>query len=237
LPNAFVSDPPLDQVVARTWETGARGTRGALEWSFAAFNSAVTDDIIFVSSGTRRGEGHFVNVERSRRRGVEAGIGYRLGDGAMAFASYSRQRATFGTPLTIASRLHPDAIDGEIAVDGSDRMPGVPLHNGKVGVTMNVTDRIQFGADVQAQSGLILRGDEANLLPEIPAFARLDARARYRVTKRVHVVTGLNNLLDASFYTFGVLGDPSVLGTGSDDPRFYSPGEPRSGWVGLEFHF
>ena len=237
LPNAFVSDPPLDQVVARTWETGARGTNGALEWSFAAFNSAVTDDIIFVSSGTRRGEGHFVNVERSRRRGVEAGIGYRLGDRAMAFASYSRQRATFGTPLTIASRLHPDAIDGEIAVDGSDRMPGVPLHNGKVGVTMNVTDRIQFGADVQAQSGLILRGDEANLLPEIPAFARLDARARYRVTKRINVVTELNNLLDTSFYTFGVLGDPSVLGTGTDDPRFYSPGEPRSGWVGLEFHF
>jgi iron complex outermembrane receptor protein len=237
LPNAFVSDPPLDQVVARTWETGARGTKGPLEWSFAVYNSAVTDDIIFVSSGTRRGEGHFVNVERSRRRGVEAGIGYRLGDRAMAFASYSLQRATFGTPLTIASRLHPDAIDGEIAVDGSDRMPGVPLHNGKAGVTMNVTDRIQFGADVQAQSGLILRGDEANLLPEIPAFARLDARALYRITKRINVVTELNNLLDTSFYTFGVLGDPSMLGTGSDDPRFYSPGEPRSGWVGLEFHF
>ena len=31
LPNSFVSDPPLDQIVAGTWEGGARGSRGGVE--------------------------------------------------------------------------------------------------------------------------------------------------------------------------------------------------------------
>jgi outer membrane receptor protein involved in Fe transport len=237
LPNAFVSDPPLDQVVARTWEAGARGRRGTLEWSFAASSSAVTDDIIFVSSGTRRGEGHFVNVARTRRRGLEGSAAYGVSNRVSVFASYSLQRATFGSDLIIASRLHPAAIDGDIEVDANDRLPGVPVHSGKAGLTVAATERLQLSADARAQSGLVMRGDEANLLPEVPRFARVDARGRYRVAKRVTAVAELNNLLDAQFYTFGVLGDPSVLGAGSGDRRFYSPGEPRSGWVGLEIQF
>ena len=236
LPNAFVSDPPLEQIVARTWEAGARGTRGPVRWASAVFASTADDDIIFVSSGTLRGEGHFENIERTRRAGVEVSVDYEVAKRLSAFASYTVQRVQFGTDLRIASRLHPDAEDGELAVTAGDRVPGVPVHSAKGGITVAATSRLQLGASLQAQSGLVLRGDEANLLPESPGFARLDARARYRINGRVSVIGHVQNLLDAEYATFGVLGDPSLLGD-STDPRFFSPGEPRGAWAGVEVQF
>ncbi|HUJ15973.1 MAG TPA: TonB-dependent receptor, partial [Thermoanaerobaculia bacterium] len=46
LPNAFVSDPPLEQVFARTIEAGARGQRGGVQWSVDAFRTANENDIV-----------------------------------------------------------------------------------------------------------------------------------------------------------------------------------------------
>jgi outer membrane receptor protein involved in Fe transport len=235
LPNAFVSDPPLDQIVARTWEAGARGRRGPIRWSSAFFRSTARDDIIFVSSGTLRGEGHFENVARTRRRGLETSLEYDVANRVTAYVSYTLQRAAFGTDLRIASRLHPDANGNEIAVATGDRLPAVPVHSGKAGVTLAATRRLRLGADLQGQSGVILRGDEANLLPEVPGFTRLDARAAYRLTRRVTITAHVRNVLDTTYSTFGVLGDPEL--TGGSDPRFYSPGEPRGGWIGVDLAF
>jgi hypothetical protein len=50
------------------------------------------------------------------------------------------------------------------------------------------------------------------------------------------VIGQVNNVLDTEFATFGLLGDPSILGD-IDDPRFHSPGEPRGAWVGIEVGF
>ena len=61
------------------------------------------DDVIFISSGTLRSEGHFRNIERTRRRGIEANADFPIRS-ATVFAAYSFQSATFGTALPIASR-------------------------------------------------------------------------------------------------------------------------------------
>src|SRR5262249_52658781 len=50
LPNAFVSDPPLKAVVAKTLELGGRGALGSnTTWSAAVYRSNLDDDIQFVS--------------------------------------------------------------------------------------------------------------------------------------------------------------------------------------------
>ena len=116
LPNAFVSDPPLDQIVATTWEAGVRGGRGPFDFTIAAFASGASDDIIFVSSGRLRGQGHFENVAQTRRRGIEASFEYEAG-GASVYGAYTLQRATYGADLHLSSPLHPLADAGEIAVD------------------------------------------------------------------------------------------------------------------------
>jgi outer membrane receptor protein involved in Fe transport len=238
LPNAFVSDPPLQQVVAGTWEGGLRGETPSVDWTLAAFATGSADDILFVSSGTLRGEGHFENVSRMRRQGIEAGVEYELTRLLSTFAEYTWQRATFGTGVRLASRFHPLSEHGEIAVRAGNALPGVPRHTAKLGLTVAPTDRLDTAVTVHAQSGQFLRGDEANLLATLPGFALVHARARYRVTTRIAAVVQAQNILNAAFYTFGVLGDAeAVLGDGFDDPRFHSPGAPRAAWAGVELRF
>lgn len=237
LPNAFVSDPPLDQVTGRTLEAGLRGSVAALDWSMAVFATRATDDIIFVSSGTVRGEGHFENVERTDRRGLEASVEYDVTDRLAAFGAYTLQRATFGIDVPVASRFHPDAASGEIRVERGDRLPGVPVHSGKAGLTVALTTRLSAGVSVRAQSGQFFRGDEANLLARLPGFTVVNAQARHRVHRSVTVVAQAHNIFDARFYTFGVLGDASLVDEAGDDPRFQSPGAPRAAWIGVELRF
>jgi len=236
LPNAFVSDPPLAQVTAGTWEAGLRQARGRMRWAVAAFSTRVADDIIFVSSGTLRGEGHFQNIAHTRRRGLEATVEYEIRNRLSANAAYTWQRATFGVPLRIASRFHPDAEQGGIAVAAGDRLPGVPAHAGTLALSAALTDRLAIGASVRAQAGQFLRGDEANLLDAAPGFVVFNAHARRRLTDHLTAIVQVQNALDARYYTFGVLGDGSLVAL-DDDPRFLSPGMPRAIWGGIEVRF
>ena len=237
LPNAFVSDPPLDQPVARTWEGGARGAAGRGSWSLALFATRVDDDLIFVSSGRVRGSGHFENVERTNRRGLEAAGEWRAGRLTLS-GTYTWQHATYGTDLEALSPVHPDADDGELHVSAGDRLPGVPAHVGRVGLLARLTGALDVGAIWRRQSSQYLRGDEANLLEPVAAFSVVDAQARWRVGRRVAVIGQATNLFDAGYATFGMLGDASLLGESyEDEPRFVSPGAPRAGWIGVELRF
>jgi outer membrane receptor protein involved in Fe transport len=95
---------------------------------------------------------------------------------------------------------------------------------------------LSAGANVVAQSSQYYRGDEANLLPPIPGYAVVNARASYRVAPPVTVWVLVDNVFDARFSTFGVLGDPTPVFPGFTDPRFLGPGAPRAAWVGLDIH-
>src|SRR5690606_35702318 len=79
LPNSFVADPPLAQVVAKTWEGGFRGDldellgKGDLKWNLGFFHTINSDDIIFQRGGDSISEGFFSNIGKTRRYGIEAG--------------------------------------------------------------------------------------------------------------------------------------------------------------------
>ncbi|HNB46999.1 MAG TPA: TonB-dependent receptor, partial [Burkholderiaceae bacterium] len=73
LPNALQSDPPLEQVVSRTLEVGARGKlASALNWNAALFHTVNRDDLLFISNGLAAG--YFTNFGRTQRQGVELGL-------------------------------------------------------------------------------------------------------------------------------------------------------------------
>lgn len=238
LPNAFVSDPPLKQIVADTWEAGARGSGGGVTWSVSAFRTESKDDIIFVSSGTRRGEGHFENVDATRRAGLEATAEYAVTDRLTAFATYSLQRATFGTDLRITSQFHPLANDTEIVVRLGDQLPGIPTHAAKAGFEIGMKAGLRLGVSMSAQSSRYLRGDEANLLDPVPGFAVVHAQAQQRITNRVTLVGHVQNVFDSDYATFGILGDAELLGDEFvHQPRFHSPGAPRGAWISLGVRF
>jgi AraC-like DNA-binding protein len=75
-----VSDPPLNQVVSRTWQAGLRGTAtaldGHLDWRLGAYRSDNDDDIVGLASAIQ-GRGSYANVPRTRRQGLEAEINFK----------------------------------------------------------------------------------------------------------------------------------------------------------------
>jgi outer membrane receptor protein involved in Fe transport len=201
----------------------------------SVFRTRSSDDIIFVSSGTRRGEGHFENVPHTRREGIESRLAYEGTRGAL-FAAYTAQRAAFGSALDVASLFHPLARDSAIHVTAGRRIPGVPTHLIKAGGELRPRAWLLVGMTARAQSSQWLRGDEANLLEPLPGFAIVDAELRGRLARRVEAVARIDNLFDRRYSTFGVLGSAALIGD-DEDPRFESPGAPRSAWIGFDVRF
>jgi outer membrane receptor protein involved in Fe transport len=239
-----VADPPLAQVVARTLEVGVRGSgrrgRARLDYAVAAFRTTTDNDIQFVSSGAVANQGYFANVGQTQRQGLEAIVAgkHRIGARASALAwalRYTFLDATFEAPFVALSANHPDAVAGAIAVPAGAHIPGVPAHIGKLAVSWASSFGLSVGADVLAQSGQFLRGDEANLLPRLPGYVVLDARATQRLARAMSLFLVISNVLDARPATFGVLGNASeVLGPVFASPRFVGPGAPRAALVGID---
>ncbi|MGA2794223.1 MAG: TonB-dependent receptor, partial [Roseiarcus sp.] len=104
----LVSDPPLKQVVARTFEAGLRGSHdfgedvGVFGWSLGAFRTDDQDDILNIPSPFQQGFGFFENVGATRRQGVEAQVSWKA-DKFAVHASYAYLDATFLNALTLAS--------------------------------------------------------------------------------------------------------------------------------------
>jgi outer membrane receptor protein involved in Fe transport len=237
LPNAFVSDPPLRQVVARTIESGVRGRTRGFGWSAALFRTRNTDDILFISSGTLTNEGHFENVGDTLRQGLEIMANGPIGSRLRWTGSYTYLRATFETPLTVSSPNHPDAIDGEIFVPAGARLPSIPGNTWKTDLSA-VAGRTALDVSLEYNSHQFYRGDEANLLNPIADSFVVGLNGRCLLTKNVALSTHVANVLNAEYSTFGLLGDATnVLGQRFDDTRFASPGAPRAAWAGIDITF
>lgn len=236
LPNAFVADPPLEQVVAQTWEGGVRGGGSAFRWNASGFSTTNRDDIMFISSGPLTNTGHFQNIGDTVRRGVELSATGAV-DQVRWGLGYTLVHARFDSPLTLSSPNHPAGTDGEIDVQAGSRIPGVPRHTLKANLSTTVR-RLWVGSTLVTSSSQYLRGDEANLLPALDGFAVAHLSASYMLTRRLAVTGRVTNLFDASYETFGLLGEADdVLGDDYDDPRFLSPGAPRAAWLGISVGF
>jgi outer membrane receptor protein involved in Fe transport len=245
LPNAFLGDPPLAQVVARTTEVGVRGTARpsdvTLSYDLAAFHTVNSSDILFISSGMVANQGYFANVGDTRRQGIEADLtGRKQIDGGLRIdwaVHYTFIAATFQTPFTAPSALHPDAVNGLIDVPAGAHIPSVPRHVVKLALSFRSSFGLSAGVNVIGNSSQYLRGDEANLLPPVPGYVVVNARVAYRVWSHASIFVLANNLFDAGSSTFGVLGDATgVLGPTYDSPRFLGPGAPRAAWLGVDLN-
>lgn len=235
LPNAFLADPPLAQVVVRTAEAGLRGA-GAVAWSAGVFDARSADDILFVSAGPRTSEGYFDNVGRTRRRGLELALASAGPDAPLRwFVHYTLLRATFEEPFSVPSPNHPSAAESGIAVAPGDRLPLVPERLAKAGATWRLRPWLSLAGEVLHAGPMRLRGDEANLAPALPGYTVLNLRLDLRLRRGVRVFASIDNALDERYATFGVFGEADeVLGDGFENPRFLTPAAPRGAWVGLE---
>ncbi len=239
LPNAFVADPPLEQVVAKTLEVGVRGALGdGGRWHAGLFRTTNDDDILFISAGALTNQGFFDNVGKTRREGIELNVGGTIRERLGWSIDYTYLDATFRDAFAVASANHPTADDGEIAVEVGDRLPLTPEHLLKAGLRFAPNDAFTLGADLQWTSEQFVRGDEGNLAEQLEGYAVLNARAEYRFSRNVRLFASIENLLDEEYATFGVFGEADeVLGDEFEDRLFVSPGAPRAVYFGFRLDF
>jgi outer membrane receptor protein involved in Fe transport len=247
LPNAFVSDPPLKQVVSNSWETGLRGTlkqipRGKIDWNAGFFHVVNNDDIIFQSTGgVIANAGYFANVGKTRRRGLEAGLQGDFFDRWRWSANYTYLDAQFMTPFLSHSPSHPDAdANGDIQVAKGDSIPGIPKHLVKLSSDVDVLTQWTVGMDMLYNSAQYLRGDEANLTEKLNGYVLVNLRSEYRFNEHVALFGRVDNLFDRRYKNFGMYANTgdvltNDLGISDLDTRFVGIGAPRAGWVGVRF--
>jgi iron complex outermembrane receptor protein len=243
LENALVSDPPLKQVVSRTWQAGLRGgaglAGGRLGWGLSAYRSDNDDDIIALASAIQ-GRGSFANVPKTRRQGLEAQIDFKA-DRWTAYASASRVEATYRFSGSLASSNSPFAdADGNIAVVSGDRIGGIPAGRFKAGADYRVTPALTVGADVVSVSSQRRVGDESNQDARLPSYTVASAHASWDLGHGLTLFGRVENLFDRRYATFGTyfgadgIADlhPSPL-PADPSPNSDTPAAPRAVLVGL----
>ena len=236
LPNAFLADPPLRPVVARTYELGARGrlplfgNPRALEWNAALFRTDLTDDILFTATQSG-GAGFFRNVDGTRRQGAEVGLagGWKR---LRYYVSYAFVDATYRSTETLASVTQA----GGVTVHPGDQIPGIPQHNVKFGAEVEILRNLWVGADVIAASGVYLRGDDANHQSRTDAYAILNLQARYRPIPKLELWARVDNATNARYVTGGAV-NFNAFANPIAAQRFVAPGSPIGAWGGARVSF
>jgi len=245
LPNSFVSDPPLELVVAGTWEAGFRGRfdnvlEGRINWSAGIFRSINNNDIIFQSTGgVTSNTGYFSNIGSTRRQGIELGLNGKIYDDLRFSTNYTYMEATFRRPYKSNSPSHPKAdANGDIQVQKGNYIPGIPQHLFKVALDYDVMKQWTVGTDVIYNGGQFLRGDASNTGDKTNAYAVVNLRSEIRFNDHVALFGRVTNLFDTQYKNFGqyantgdVLTD--ALGISNVDTQFVGIGSPRAGWVGI----
>mgnify|MGYP000878530013 FL=1 len=213
----LTDDPPLEQVVSKTWEAGLRGKMKSpggeqrLDWSVGLFHTLSQNDILFVAA-EQTGRGFFFNAGDTLRRGLEASLKYKYGPLSM-YASYAYVKATYETANFFSSPANPFAGPCEdpladpvcIQVNPGDNIPGIPNHRFKTGFDYWVTPKWKVGADLIAASGQYHFGDDANLLPKLGGYTRVDISTSYDLNEHVQFFAFANNIFDKRYGLFGTL--------------------------------
>ena len=224
LPNALVSDPPLKQVVTRTYEAGVRSTgERNLRWSAGWFFGQNYNDLLFVAS-EQTGFGYFTNFGKTRRDGAEANVSGRINKFTLG-GGYTFLNATYQSPQVIdggSNSSNASALVGYYGVDDNikivpgDRIPQIPRHSLKAYANYDPTPKLDVDLDFLAVSRSFARGNENNLdKPDgiyylgpgtAPGYGVVNLGARYKVYRHVEAFVRINNLLDHKYYTAGQLG-------------------------------
>jgi len=240
LPNAMAGDPPLDQVVTRTWELGLRGGRGRVSWHGGFFHAINEDDILFVTS-EQTGFGYFRNFGETRRQGLDLGINTHI-ERVTFGAGYTFLDATFQSEETVngeSNRSNDSAqagqpgLEGSIDIEPGDRMPLIPRHLIKVFADVQVTSAFNVDVDVIGASSLYARGNENNLHEpdgsyylgpgSSPGYAVVNLGGRYTLTRWLQVVGQIDNLFDRRYYTAAQLGALGFTGSETFIARPFPP--------------
>ena len=248
LASTLISDPPLQQVVSHTLESGLRGNfaipaGGTINWKAGLYRTDSTNDIIQLASVVL-GTGYFTNVPETLRQGVEAQANLSMGPFS-AYINYAYVDATYQFAGTLSSPFNPYAdANGNIFVRPGDHIPNIPRQQLKVGGDYAFTPQFKAGFDVLIVGSQYYVGDDSNQNPQLPMYWVANLHASYQIAENIQFFGLINNLFNNHYATYGTFFD-----TGTDaqfagnpvnfvgDPRTITPAQPIAIYGGVKVTF
>jgi len=259
LPNAMAGDPPLKEVVSKTYEVGARGNLlSNIKWSAAVYRTENHDDIQFISTNATNGMGYFDNVGKTRRMGLDLGLMGSV-DKFSWNAGYSYIKATYESDIELTNALNSTSTlvgaNDVINVKKGDRLANLPEHALKLRLQYEVTPNWIVGTNINTFSDVYVRGNENNAHQandgnpdhvqdsgRIGGYTTVNLDTRYKFGNTGwQVFAKAINIFDKEYSTGGMLGENWIengIFSGNDEPsKMLMPGAPRAGWVGVRYEF
>lgn len=216
LPSSMTGDPHLKQVVARTFEMGARG-RAILgvNWQAAIYNTRSDNDIIFVGSKVA-GKGYFRNFEQTQKRGIDLALNKKFDSLSLA-ANYSYLESTYESGDSFVSNWNDSSGTATgpagsqsrfIEVKKGSEIPGAPNNIFKLFANYDLNEKLRFSANTLSVGSIWVRGAENNqgTGSKLPGYTVMNIAATYEWASGFTLFGKVNNLLDKEYYTGGQLG-------------------------------
>jgi outer membrane receptor protein involved in Fe transport len=248
LPNSFAGDPPLKQVVTRTFEAGLRGgVANRFTWNLGLFRAENRDDILFVADN-QAGFGYFRNFGQTRRQGLEAAFSMRAASALNVGINYTYLDATYRSRETVdgSANSSNDAaasgfpgVEGTITIQPGHRIPLIPRHLLKLFADYQPGPAWTLGADLSAVGSSFARGNENNQhqpdgvnylgTGRNPGYAVLNLSADYRPTPKWSLFLQVNNVFDRRYATAAQLGATAFDASGNFLARPF-PADANGDW-------
>lgn len=260
LPAALADDPPLNQVVAKTYEFGGRGKlTDSIGWNAGVYHAVNHDDIQFVASNLLSGAGYFKNIGRTKRQGLDFGLNGNVERFTWG-ASYSFVRATYDSDVDFVSGSNSAgfATDGIITAKSGDRLPVIPQHQLKLRGQFAVTPSWNVGANVVGYSSQYVIGNENNAhranaadcaggeecaigKGKISGYMVVNLDTQYDFGNGWNMFAKATNIFDHEYDLAGRLAESlfDSAGVFGEESKVLSllPGPPRAAWLGFRYNF
>jgi outer membrane receptor protein involved in Fe transport len=256
----MADDPPLNQVVAKTYEFGGRGLLTEnIRWNAGLYQAINHDDIQFTAAGTSNGAGYYKNVGRTKRQGIDMGL---AGD-ADKFrwsASYSYVRATYDSDVSFVSSSNSSEDDNSmIYAKPGDRIPSIPAHQLKLRGQYTVTPAWSIGTNVIGFSNAYVWGNENNQHRansatcvadntscatgngKVSGYFIVNLDTQYNIGNGWKAFAKATNIFDREYNVSGRLAETMFAADGTYGTESKQlgllPGAPRAAWIGARYEF
>jgi outer membrane receptor protein involved in Fe transport len=263
LPSAMADDPPLKQVVAKTYDFGTRGSlTDEVKWNASIYQAMNHQDIQFIRVDGSTSRGYYSNVGRTQRQGLDLGLSGQH-DRFRWSSSYSYIRATFDSDFNLLSGSNSSADNNVIEVKKGNRMPSIPEHQFKLRAQFDVTPKWSIGSNVvyfsdqyvmgnennqhQANtaaclnSGSLRENDAACGSGKIKDYTVVNLDSQYNFGGGWKAFAKAVNIFDNDYFIAGRLAETMFDASGAYGEEIKSrgviPGAPRAAWVGLRYEF
>jgi outer membrane receptor protein involved in Fe transport len=261
LPSQMADDPPLNQVVAKTYEFGGRGNLTEnVRWNAGVYQAMNHDDIQFTASAIN-GAGYYKNIGRTKRQGLDFGLSGNV-DKFKWNTSYSYVRAKYDTDVDYMNSSNSSADDGSDAFTArkGSYLPSIPKHQLKLRGQYSVTPDWTIGTNVIGYADQYVWGNENNKhrsgsdcsaagddecaqgKGKVSGYFVVNLDTQYNVGSGWKAFAKATNIFDRDYYVSGRLAETQFAANGAYDGVEQKmlgllPGAPRAAWIGLRYEF